>query len=80
MIECRKLDGRKRRGRGLFRCHIYCQPDNTAGSGALDTEREFNTDVDVAGDLDELGELNGLLGGVLEVVDGENLETGFVDL
>lgn len=46
----------------------------------LDTERELDADIDVAGDLDEFGELDGLLGGVLEVVDGEDLEAGFVDL
>lgn len=46
----------------------------------LDTERELDTDVDVASDLDELGELDGLLGGVLEVVDGEDFEAGLVDL
>ena len=70
----------------LFRCRFINQvfPRRLrswdAGGGTLDTERELDTDVDVASDLDELGELDGLLGGVLEVVDGENLEAGFVDL
>ena len=50
------------------------------GCQLLDTERELNTDIDVAGDLDEFGELDGLLGGVLEVVDSEDLEARLVDL
>jgi hypothetical protein len=32
---------------------------------SLDTEREFNTNVNIARDLDELGELDGLLSSVL---------------
>jgi hypothetical protein len=50
------------------------------GAWALDTERELDTDVDVARDLDELGELDGFLGSGLEVVDGEDFEARFVDL
>jgi hypothetical protein len=46
----------------------------------LDTKGEFDTNVDVACHLDHLGELNRLLRGSLEVVDGEDLETGLVDL
>lgn len=46
----------------------------------LDAEGELNTDVDLAGHLDDLGELDGLLGSALEVLDGEDLESGLVDL
>mgnify|MGYP007076151788 FL=1 len=46
----------------------------------LDAEGELNTDIDVAGHLDNLGELNRLLSGVLEVLDGEDLKAGLVDL
>ena len=47
--------------------------------GDLDTQGELNTDIDIAGHLDDLGELDGLLGGVLEVLDGEDLQAGLVD-
>jgi hypothetical protein len=46
----------------------------------LDAEGELNTDVDLAGHLNDLGELDGLLSGVLEVLDGEDLKAGLVDL
>ena len=46
----------------------------------LDAESELDADVDLAGHLDDLGELDGLLGGVLEVLDGEDLQAGLVDL
>lgn len=45
----------------------------------LDTQGELDTDVDVAGHLDDLGELDGLLSGGLEVLDGEDLQAGLVD-
>lgn len=47
---------------------------------SLDTESEFHANVNFAGHLDNLRELDGLLGGVLEVLDGEDLEAGLVDL
>lgn len=47
---------------------------------SLDAEGELNTDVDLAGHLDDLGELDGLLSGVLEILDGEDLKAGLVDL
>lgn len=47
---------------------------------ALDTKSELDADVDVAGHLDDLGELDGLLSGVLEILDGEDLKAGLVDL
>lgn len=50
------------------------------GLNRLDSEGELDTDVDLAGHLDDLGELHGLFGGVLEVLDGEDLEAGLVDL
>lgn len=50
------------------------------GLRRLDTEGELDADVDLAGHLDDLGELDGLLGGVLEVFDGEDLQAGLVDL
>ena len=46
----------------------------------LDTEGEFDADVDVARHLDHFGELHRFLGRGLEVVDRENLEAGLVDL
>lgn len=47
---------------------------------ALDTEGELDADINVARHLDDLGKLNRLLGRGLEVIDGEDFETGFVDL
>jgi hypothetical protein len=47
---------------------------------SLDAQGELNTDIDLTGHLDDLGELDRLLGGVLEVLDGEDLKTGLVDL
>lgn len=46
----------------------------------LDSQGELDTDIDVTGHLDDLGELDRLLGGVLEVLHGEDLEAGLVDL
>ena len=46
----------------------------------LDAEGELNTDVDLTRHLDDLGELDGFLSGVLEVFDGEDLKAGLVDL
>lgn len=46
----------------------------------LNTEGEFDADVNVARHLDDLGELDGLLGGGLQIVDGEDLKAGVVDL
>lgn len=46
----------------------------------LDSKGELDADVDLAGHLDDLGELDGLFGGVLEVLDGEDLQAGLVDL
>lgn len=46
----------------------------------LDAQGELDTDVDLTGHLDDLGELDGLLSGVLEVLDGEDLKAGLVDL
>ena len=48
--------------------------------GRLNTEGEFDADVNVARHLDDLGELDRLLGGGLQVVDGEDLEAGVVKL
>lgn len=49
-------------------------------SRRLDAEGELNTDVNLASHLDNLRELNRLLGSVLEVLNGEDLETRVVDL
>lgn len=46
----------------------------------LDTEVKFDADVDIARHLHDFRELDRLLGGGLEVVNGEDLEAGFVDL
>lgn len=47
---------------------------------SLDAQGELNADIDLTGHLDDLGELDRLLGGVLEVLHGEDLKTGLVDL
>ena len=46
----------------------------------LNTKGEFNADINVSGHLDDLGELDGLLGGNLEILNGEDLEARFADL
>lgn len=46
----------------------------------LNTKGEFNADINVSGHLDDLGELDGLLGGDLEILNGEDLEARFADL
>lgn len=46
----------------------------------LNTKSEFNTNVNVSGHLDDLGELNGLLGRNLEILDRENLKARLADL
>lgn len=49
-------------------------------SRRLNAEGELNTDVNLACHLDNLRELNRLLSSVLEVLNGEDLETRVVDL
>jgi len=46
----------------------------------LDSKTELDTNVDVTRLLDDLGELYCLVGSLLQVVDGEDLETGVADL
>lgn len=46
----------------------------------LNTKGEFNADINVPGHLDDLGELDGLLSGDLEILDREDLEARFADL
>lgn len=46
----------------------------------LDTEGELDSDVNIPSHLDDLGELDRLLGGALEVLDGEDLQARVVDL
>lgn len=46
----------------------------------LDTKSELNTDIDLASQLDDLGELNRLLGSALEILNGEDLEARVVEL
>jgi hypothetical protein len=41
---------------------------------SLNTKSELDANVNVTGHLHDLGELDRLLGGGLEVVDGEDLE------
>ena len=53
---------------------------NSRVVGCLDTKRELDANVDVSCHLDNLGELYTLLRSILKVVDGEDLEAGFVDL
>jgi len=47
---------------------------------SLDAQGELNADIDLTGHLDDLGELDRLLGGILEVLHGEDLKTRLVDL
>lgn len=47
---------------------------------SLNTKSELDANVDVARHLDDLGELHRLLGGGLQVIDGEDLEAGVVEL
>lgn len=53
-------------------CNRWCK--------SLDTERELDSNIDVASQLDDLGELDRLLSGVLEILNGEDLKTRVVDL
>lgn len=46
----------------------------------LDAKCELDTNVDISCHLDDLGELASLLCCALEVIDGENLESGLLDL
>lgn len=46
----------------------------------LDAQSELYTHINLTGHLDDLGELDRLLGSALEVLDGEDLETRLVDL
>jgi hypothetical protein len=47
---------------------------------SLNTKGELDTNVDITGHLDHLGELDRLLSRGLEVVNGEDLEAGVVEL
>lgn len=47
---------------------------------SLDAQSELDTNIDLTGHLDDLGELNRLLGSVLEVLNGEDLQSRLVDL
>ena len=47
---------------------------------SLDAQGELNANVNFTIHLDDLRELNRLFGGDLQVIDGENLQTGLVDL
>lgn len=46
----------------------------------LNTESEFNADIDVAGHFHDFGELYGFLSSALKVFDAEDLEAGFINL
>jgi hypothetical protein len=46
----------------------------------LDTESKFDAHINIASHLDDLGELDGLFGGALEVFDTEDFEVGVVKL
>lgn len=46
----------------------------------LDAQSELHANIDLTGHLDDLGELDRLLGSALEVLNGEDLETRLVDL
>lgn len=48
--------------------------------GHLDTKGEFYANIDVAGHFDDLAELDRLLGSLLEIINGEDLEARLVDL
>jgi hypothetical protein len=59
---------------------LKCKKNRERTSIPLDSKGELDTNIDLTGHLDNLGELDGLLGGVLEVLDGEDLQAGLVDL
>lgn len=61
-----------------IRLHFQ-QPAATRGASTLDAEGKLDANVNVASELDNLGELDSLLGGVLEIVNGEDLEARLVD-
>jgi hypothetical protein len=42
---------------------------NVSNGRNLDTKGELHTDVNLTGHLDDLGELDGLLGGALEILN-----------
>ena len=46
----------------------------------LNSQTELDTNIDITRLLDDLGELHRLVGGLLQVVDGEDLETRVADL
>jgi len=46
----------------------------------LDAKCEFDTDINIAGELDQLGELHRLLRCALEIINGEDLEPRLIDL
>lgn len=48
--------------------------------GRSDTEIELDAHINIASQLDDLGKVNRLLGRFLKIGDGEDLETGVVDL
>jgi hypothetical protein len=50
------------------------------GKSALDTEIEFDTDINIACHLDDFGEVDSLFSGFLQIGDGKDLETRVVDL
>jgi len=54
--------------------------EDKGGKRPSNAKGELDANVDITRLLDNLRELHGLCGGVLQVVDGEDLEAGVVDL
>lgn len=50
------------------------------GGVDLNTQSELDTNINITSQLDDLGELDRLLGGALQVLDAEDLETRVVNL
>lgn len=50
------------------------------GGVNLNTQSELDTDINITSQLDDLGELDRLLGGALQVLDTEDLEARVVNL
>jgi hypothetical protein len=60
--------------------HSRYNPPQLVRLRNLDTEVELDANVDVAGHLYNFGELDGLLGCGLQIVDREDFKTRLVDL
>lgn len=80
----KKINDTENRRSIKYACHDYSIGDSPHKKHKcsildLDTQSELNTDIDVTSHLHNLGELHRLLSGVLEVLNGEDLQARLVD-